>query len=352
MPRPDPSSIIEFSSKSLLGFIYICDIFCFMRYQGHPLETLKKMGLLTLLIICESGCQINSSKIETPPMIVATTTQVGDLANQLLETTNIPVKTLMSSGVDPHMYKPRPSDLVDLMQAQLVLAHGDMFEGKLYEALVSLKARNTKPVYFISDYISANLKIVQGVHAENPKVVDPHYWFDVDMWLQGAAKMAQILGESLGEPAKTKIQSNFEVYKRDLLDAAKQSKEFLEKVPKSQRYLITSHDAFQYWGRFYGFNVAGLQGLSTLAEAGLGDMSRLASQVKNYQVPAVFVETSVSQSAIKKLSALAGVQIGAPLFSDSLGDNSQKTLAGVHLYNAASIAESLKSKSSAKGDTQ
>jgi len=120
-------------------------------------------------------------------------------------------------------------------------------------------------------------------------------------------------------------------------------------LPESRRILITSHDAYSYFGRAYGFQVVGLQGISTVTEAGLADIAKMVDFIKARNIKAIFVETSVSPAAIKRISQDAGVRIGGELFSDAMGTPGQiengydlGTYEGMIKHNLTTMVEALK----------
>ena len=120
-------------------------------------------------------------------------------------------------------------------------------------------------------------------------------------------------------------------------------------LPPEKRILVTSHDAYNYFGRAYGFQVVGLQGISTVSEAGLADMTKLVDFIKNKKIKAIFVESSVPPGAIQRISQDSGVKIGGELFSDAMGTPGQiengydlGTYDGMVRHNLTTIVEALK----------
>jgi manganese/zinc/iron transport system substrate-binding protein len=221
--------------------------------------------------------------------------------------------------VDPHLYKASEGDVSRMMNADLICYNGLHLEGKMAEIFEKMQ-RQVKTVA-VSDHIDRDRLLspagYQGTY-------DPHIWFDVKMWIKVVEYIGQILMDLDSIHAEF-YQQNFSHYVDELskLDAYVLAQS--EKVERSKRVLITAHDAFNYFGRAYGFEVRGLQGISTVTEAGTGDVQDLAEFILNRQIPAIFVETSVPVRYIEALQAAVksrgfNVKIGGNLFSDAMGD--------------------------------
>ena len=276
-------------------------------------------------------------------MVVATTSMVADLVKHV-GGDRVEVQGLMGPGVDPHLYKATAADVLKLQQAAVIFYNGLLLEGKMQE-LFGQMARKKKFVYAVTEDLPKE-KLLEppalGGH------YDPHVWFDVPLWSQCALKVAEGLGEfdainkSYYEERAADLQKKLEQLHRWAVSKAAE-------VPKERRIVITSHDAFNYFGRTYGFQVVGLQGISTVTEAGVADMAKMVDFIKEQKVPAVFVESSVSRATIDRISTDAGVKIGGELFSDAMGTPGQiengydlGTYEGMIKHNLNTIVTALK----------
>lgn len=289
-----------------------------------------------------SGCLLMVVSLTTsasPIKVVATTGMIGDLVHEIGQE-KVSLSTLMETGVDPHLYKATHGDMRRLQQADLVFYNGLHLEGKMQTILT--KMARVKPVFAVSDPISKADLIHYG------SVSDPHIWFDVSLWQQAANQVLLKLIEI--DPAnQASYRANAQQYQQQLSALHQWVKTKIEEIPKSQRVLITAHDAFGYFGRVYGMEVHGLQGVSTVSEFGLRDIQQLKQLIVERHIPAVFVESSVPKKFLRAL--VAGVAdsgyqllIGGELYSDAMG--LKGTLAGTYIgmvkHNVTTIVSALK----------
>lgn len=249
--------------------------------------------------------------------IVATTGMVADLARNI-GGDRVEVIGLMGPGVDPHYYKASQGDLARITDADIVLFNGLFLEGKM-EAIFAKMARSKKVVAVAGGIDEKNLR-------RPPEFLghfDPHIWFDVSLWMQTVAVAVASLSELDPEGVEV-YRRNGEQY-RARLDALHQWViEQVGQIPEQQRVLITAHDAFGYFGLAYGFEVVGLQGISTVAEYGVNDVTQLVDRIVERQVKAIFVESSVPARSIEAvrqgcLNRGFEVVIGGTLYSDAMG---------------------------------
>lgn len=248
---------------------------------------------------------------------MATTGIVADAARRVLGDRGT-VTALMGPGVDPHLYKASEGDVRRLGEADLILVNGLHLEGKMSDVL--LRMARSRPVIAVTEEIDpAGLR-------EPPEFAgqyDPHVWFDVSLWAQTAAPIAKALCEL--EPDECSgYEARAAAWREELLQLDQWVLEQAAQLAPEQRVLVTAHDAFGYFGRRYGFEVVGLQGLSTAGEAGLRDVERVADLVAAKKVRAVFVESSVPVRSIEAVQAAVRsrgheVTIGGELFSDAMG---------------------------------
>jgi manganese/zinc/iron transport system substrate-binding protein len=246
--------------------------------------------------------------------VVATTTVVADLVRQIAGD-RVDVDCLMAAGIDPHSYKATPRDADRLARADLVVASGLHLEGKLADLLERLSRR--VPLIAVADAIPPDrlLDAGAGLH-------DPHVWFDAELWSLGVPAVAERLAK-LDPPHAEAYREAGRAYAERLVALDGELRESLAEIPLERRVMVTAHDAFRYFGRAYGIEVVGIQGTSTESEAGLGDINRLVDLVVTRRLPAVFVETSVSDRNVTALREGAGarghtVGLGGRLYSDSL----------------------------------
>jgi manganese/zinc/iron transport system substrate-binding protein len=275
--------------------------------------------------------------------LTATTSMVADLV-KAVGGDRVQVQALMGPGVDPHLYKATASDVAKLQHADVIFYSGLMLEGKMQELFTQM-TRAKKRVYAVTADLPEKQLLTpaqfQGHH-------DPHVWFDVPLWTQCAATVAKALSE-VDAAGKAVYEKNAEALRKKnatLHDwALKKSNE----LPKDRRILVTSHDAYNYFGRAYGFQVVGLQGVSTVTEAGSADVAKLVDFIKEKKVKAIFVESSVPHATIERISKDAGVKIGGELFSDAMGAVGQMengydlgTYEGMIKHNLTTIVDGLK----------
>ena len=282
------------------------------------------------------------------PTVVATTTIVADLARQI-GGDQVEVVSLMGPGIDPHSYRPTPRDADRLARADLVLASGLHLEGKLGELLERMGRR--KPVVFVAEAVAgaARLDAAAGIP-------DPHVWFDLSLWTACIDPTVVALAEQVPEAAEA-FKAAGDRYREILLAAHEEVKAAVATIAPQQRVLVTAHDAFRYFGRAYGIEVVGVQGVSTESEAGLADINRLVDLLVERKVPAVFVETSVPDRSVKAIcegAAARGHEVttGGRLYSDALGESGSgaETLESAIRANVAVIVEALGGVAAESGD--
>jgi manganese/zinc/iron transport system substrate-binding protein len=280
---------------------------------------------------------------EASPLQVCTTVgMVADLARGV-GGDDVVVEGLMGPGVDPHLYKATSSDLIRLQRAEVSLYSGLHLEGKMQETFQRL-ARAGRRVRAVTDGLPADRLIRVGKEGS----VDPHVWFDVELWSRCADGVSREFSAARPEAAE-RFRQRAVTVRRELEALDRWVRDRLATVPPQRRILVTSHDAFGYFGKAYGFQVVALQGISTVTEAGLADMAQLTDFIRSKGVPAVFVESSVSHASLERISRDAGVRLGGELFSDALGTPGERheghdlgTYPGMIRRNVDRIVEGLK----------
>ena len=310
-------------------------------FRQRPLASLALALLLPLAALagCASG---DDAEDDGRLNVVATTSIVAD-AVRAVGGDAVRVTPLMGPNVDPHLYRPSEGDVGRMASADVVVVNGLDLEGKMGEALEQLAARGTR-VAAIAEAVpdSSRRASVQFEGA-----FDPHVWMDPSLWRLVTGRAAEVLAEADPENAEA-YAARAAAYADSLAALDAELRQRLAAVPESRRVLVTAHDAFEYFGRAYGFEVRGLQGLSTATEAGTADVQDLARFVADRGIPAMFVETSVSERSIRAVQeavrARGGeVALGRPLYSDALGDaaSGADTVIGMLRSNAEAIVEGL-----------
>jgi manganese/zinc/iron transport system substrate-binding protein len=253
------------------------------------------------------------------------------------------VEGLMGPGIDPHLYQATAGDIRKLEGARLILTNGLHLEGRLGELLESLEDRGAS-VVAVAEAIPKDQLLAKQEGGGQP---DPHVWFDVSLWRKAVEAVRDGLSKAFPKESSG-FQERAEAYLQELDALDSETSKALSRVPKDRRVLVTAHDAFGYFGRRYGFEVVGIQGISTASEATVQSISRIAGLVAERKVPAVFIESSVpakTVEALKKAAADRGwsVRIGGELFSDALGPEGSgaDTYAGMVRANAKAIADGL-----------
>lgn len=302
------------------------------------LRSLFFISSFLLLISCSNAPKKYGGKLK----ILATTGMVGDAAKNLLGDL-AEVEVLMGPGVDPHLYKASQGDMVKLSGADIIIYSGHHLEGKMTD--IFQKMGKTKPVLPLSEYISES-RLMKSFDGNN--TIDPHLWMDIKTWSQGIAGVADTL-KGLFPNDTALIGKNFRAYRDDLLKADIEVGKMISTIPIGSRVLITSHDAFRYYGLAYNIEVKGLQGISTVSEYGLQDVSNMVNFIVSRNIKAVFIETSVSEKSLQAViegcnSKGHNIKIGGTLFSDAMGANgtSEGTYKGMILHNTKLIVNALR----------
>lgn len=315
----------------------------------NSIASLLPVLAASLLLV---GCQQPSSpKAATadlspdksqPIQVVATIGMVADVVKQVAGD-HAEVTQLMGSNVDPHTYKPTAGDASLLAKSDAVFYVGLMLEGRMADLFTRL-GRQGRQIYAVTESVPRE-KLLEPEEFEGH--YDPHIWFDVSLWAETIPTVVQGLSEA--DPANAEAyKTNGEALRQRLSSLHEWCLEKASKLPEEKRILITSHDAYNYFGRAYGFKVVGLQGVSTVSEAALADMASLVDFIKEQNVPAIFVETSVNPKAIQRVAEDAGVKIGGELFSDAMGQPGEMhdgfdtgTYEGMVRYNLTTIVKAL-----------
>lgn len=304
----------------------------------------------TLLGLISATAVMPQVALATQPLsIVATTGMIADTARRI-GGAHVTVQALMGPGVDPHAYRQTRSDIVAMTRADMVLWHGLYLEAQMEDFLIDLARRRVSiPV---ADALSKELLIS---HADYDGRYDPHVWMVPDLWSHVARRIEAVLIEAMPENAAD-IAANAMQFQAELVKLQSYGTTTLASVPERTRVLLTAHDAFGYFGRAFGFEVIGIQGISTESEAGLNRISKLVDLLVERDISAAFVETSVSDRNIRALvegTAAKGhkLSIGGELFSDAMGPNGtyEATYIGMIDHNITTVAGALGGTVPARG---
>lgn len=305
---------------------------------------------LTLALLCimqlhgcgpagDSGRGDLSSR---PIKVVATVGMITDVVVNI-GGDRVQATGLMGPGVDPHLYKVSAGDVSLMVSADVIFYNGLHLEGKMSEIFEQMNRRGRRAVAVTAD-IDPSLLLsssqFQGAH-------DPHVWFDVALWMKAAEKVRDSLVE-IDPTHREGYATRGQAYLAKLQALHEEVKAEAQRVPAAQRVVITAHDAFNYFGHAYGFEVRGLQGLSTATEAGTADVKGLAEFIVKRKIPAIFVESSVPKRNIEAVQAAVkargfDVKIGGELFSDAMGTpgTPEGTYLGMVRHNVKQIVSAL-----------
>jgi manganese/zinc/iron transport system substrate-binding protein len=301
------------------------------------------------LLLAASGFAAACSPDAGPPAdadgrlrVVATTSMIAELAARL-GGGDVIVTGLMGPGVDPHLYKASEGDVSRMAESDLVVYNGLHLEGKMVDIFEQMESRGMATVAIASGIPADRLissELFVGSH-------DPHVWFDVALWREAGRVVADRLAE-LRPGAAEAFEARYREYAAELDSADAYVRDRAGSLPPESRVLVTSHDAFGYFGRAYGFEVRGLQGLSTATEAGTADVQALVDFVVERRVPSIFFETSVSPRGIEAVLAAVrdrgfDVRLGGTLYGDALGSPGSEagTYAGMMRSNIDTIVNAL-----------
>ena len=301
---------------------------------------MNRTPLLLLILLLLLSCKNEKTKNDQLH-VVTTTTMITDLVENIGGDL-IHIEGLMGSGVDPHLYKASEGDVTKLVNADIIFYNGLHLEGKLVEVFEKMK---TKKTIAISNAIDKQTLIGSEYFASS---YDPHIWFNIVYWKQATYFVVKVLSDALPEH-KASFEINGKAYLKKLDILENRIKAIIDSLPEEKRILVTAHDAFNYFGKAYDFEVVGLQGLSTATEAGVQDVQNLAAFIIDHKVKAIFVESSVPKRTIEALQAAVkskghDVVIGGTLYSDALGDAQtvEGTYIGMFEYNVNTIVNALK----------
>ena len=303
---------------------------------------MKKLFIISIcfvIIACKQKEKSDSSQLN----VVTTTTMITDLVKNVGGDL-ITVNGLMGAGVDPHLYKASEGDVSKLFNADIIFYNGLHLEGKLVEVFEKMESQEKTQVA-LAEVLDKNGLIGSEYFASN---YDPHVWFNIDYFRQFVSEVVATLSRKDPQNAAIYAQ-NGSAFIAKLITLENEVKQTIASLPVEKRILVTAHDAFNYFGQAYDFEVVGLQGLSTATEAGVKDVQRLSAFIIEKGVKAIFVESSVPRRTIEALQEAVRskgqeVKIGGSLYSDALGspNTEEGTYLGMFRYNVNTIVNELK----------
>lgn len=308
----------------------------------RPFLLLFASGTFSFLASCGPEKAETSSGAAGSYKVTATVGMIADIVREVAGE-KAEVTGIIGEGVDPHVYKPTSIDVKALQAGDVVFYNGLHLEGKMGDVLVRL-ARSGKPVFAVTDEIQDQEGYVITTKKDH---LDPHVWMDVQGWMRAVSVVEKALSEYDPDNAAY-YRSNGATYLENLKKLDDYAKKSFGTIPEGQRVLVTAHDAFNYMARAYGLTVRGIQGISTESEAGVKDIEDLVDFLVDNKIPAVFVETSVSEKNIRALIEGANarghkVVIGGSLFSDAMGPSG--TYEGAYIgmidHNVTTITNAL-----------
>ena len=251
-------------------------------------------ALLAAALLLPS-CSEKPAAKDGPYRVAATVGMIADIVREVAGPL-AEVEAIIGEGVDPHLYKPTAADVKALQSADLVFYNGLLLEGKMTDVLVRL-AGSGKRVHAVTEAV---LEEPGYVLADEEDHDDPHVWMDVKGWIAATTVVEKALAAYDPENAAT-YAANANAYREQLAKLDDYARSSIASIPEAQRVLVTAHDAFQYLSRAYGIEVRGIQGMSTESEAGVKDIENLVAFLVERKIPAVFVESSVSDKNVKAL---------------------------------------------------
>ena len=299
-----------------------------------------RKSIICLFVIFLVACKAptkSSGKLK----VVVTTSMLTDLVKNIGGDL-IDLQGLMGAGVDPHLYKASEGDVSKLFNADVIFYNGLHLEGKLVAVFEKMETQKTTVA--LGEFLAKEGLIGSDYFASN---YDPHVWFNIQYFKEFSDKVTSVLSEEDPKNAASFTANNLAFQQKlDLLHTAVVNT--IATLAPEKRVLVTAHDAFNYFGKAYGFKVVGLQGLSTATEAGVQDVQKLSEYIIANKVKAIFIESSVPRRTIEALQEAVlskghQVSIGGSLYSDALGDadSVEGTYVGMFLYNIKTIVNAL-----------
>jgi len=296
----------------------------------------------------EDTKELDSDKEDGKKTIAVTTTFIEDMVEELIGD-KAHIELIIPAGSDPHLYTAKPEDYSKLTSANLVLYHGIHFEGKMNDALEEIGYA------LASTFDDREIGEMDDDDQPSGKVSDPHFWFDIDLYKEAFTNAAEKLKELYSDDSSMveAITANHDAYMKKLDDLDEYNKKRLEEIPEDSRYLITPHDAFNYFARRYNIEVRAPQGVSTDSEISNKDLEDTANFIVDHKIKAIFAESTTNPERMEKLRdvvASKGFETkvihgeGQELFSDSLASKGEPgdNFIDMYKHNVDLIVDNLK----------
>lgn len=310
-------------------------------FSSSNLHSRLKIAILAIAMSITGGCAGEGREDDGRLDAVATTGMIADIVGRV-GGERVRVQGLMGPGIDPHLYRASAGDVRTLSGADIVFYNGLHLEAAMGDVLEQM--RGTIQTVAVTDGIDRGELLAPP---EFKGAYDPHVWFDVRLWMRAVEAVERALSARDSAGAST-YRANARAYLAELDSLHRWAQARTREVPAERRVLVTAHDAFNYFGRAYGFEVKGLQGISTVAEAGTADVQELADLIVARRIPAIFIETSIPRRTIAAVQSAARSRgfeprIGSPLFSDAMGDagTPEGTYVGMVRHNVSAIVDGL-----------
>ncbi len=291
------------------------------------------MRKIIILLIFFTSTSFLLAKETRPLKIVATATIMADMTKNIVGDQSV-VHCIVPAGADPHVYDPTPADAKLIADADLIIQNGLTFEGWLSE-LISNSGTKAKVIT-----LTEGVDVIGSLDYTNSN--DPHAWMNAANALVYIKNIKDALVEI--NPKNEEVYNfNYGVYKQQIEQLDNYILKEIQKIPENRRILITSHDAFQYYGKKYGIRLEAIQGTSTEAEAQTSDIIRLTKTIKENNIPAVFIESTINPKLLKGLAKENDIVVGGELFADSLGDEESEAATYLDMlrYNTDVIVAAL-----------
>lgn len=310
-------------------------------------KSIVLLSLFAALVVLFTACGKKEGNMaetggEEKKKVTVTTSFLRDMVIELAKD-KVELETIIPAGDDPHLYLAKAEDYNKINDADLVLYHGLHFEGRMVEIL------EQKGVAVSKNFEESKLGKMEE---DGAMIIDPHFWFDIDLYRQAVAVVKEELSKLLPEEAKN-IEAMYTEYDKQLMELDEYNKKELAQIPEGSRYLITPHDAFNYFARSYGIEVMAPQGVSTDSEVSLTDINKTVDFIVEHKVKAIFAESTTDPARMKALEEAAktkGFDVkvvsgeGEELFSDSLAPEGHQgeTFIDMYRHNVDLIVKYLK----------
>ncbi len=310
---------------------------------------LKKLLMVLAMLIIASGFKNTDTthfeankQGDEKKIVTVTTSFLYDMVDNLVGD-KVEKELIIPAGEDPHLYTAKPEDLEKIKKSDLLLYHGLHFEGKMIDVLEK-KGSAVSRTFKKED--------IGQMEQDGETIVDPHFWFDINLYKEATENAAEDLEKLLPEEKET-IEENLESYLAKLDELDKENKKKINSIPEASRYLITPHDAFNYFSRAYNIPVKAPQGVSTDSEVANKDIEDTVNFIVENKIKAIFAESTTDPMRMEKLKEAAkakgfDVEVvsgeGKELFSDSLAPVGQAGDSYIDMYehNVDLIVENLK----------